>query len=268
MTNYFIKTDKGHYGPVTGQLLRKLRIKRNTLLWYNDSASWQKAEDIEELKDCFKNTPPLLATDSPATFRHAYLRNKVFGLLLAKFSKPSLLISVSLTVVIAVFLWLRFQPNKFGEDEAVKIHRYFNSQQINYQIQQKAEQSKIREQQEYERLHPEIREEREKFMRDNNINDPFVNLGVVPIAPAASIPYEYVDGFWDYCRNAEGKVFLNINNIESSFESRKAHLIERIIRISVIALFCSFATVLGILLYNDRAGNRRHKEKLEIAESK
>lgn len=247
MRAYFIKTDKGHLGPISIDLLRLLPIKRETLLWRNGTASWQKAEDTEDLKDYFKNTPPSLETGFNGAFKHSYLKTKVLGLLLARFSKLSLLISILATALIAGFLWLRFQPNKFGETEADKIYQYFNSQQLKYQAQQMAEQAEIRRQQEYERLHPEIREERERFKK--GIKNPFENLGIVPIGPGASIPYEFVDGFWDYCGDADGKVFLNLNNIQSSFDSRSSYLKWRIFKVSGNLFLASFIILITCLTY-------------------
>lgn len=76
-----------------------------------------------------------------------------------------------------------------------------------------------------------------------------------------SIPYEYIDGFWNYCGNADGKVFLNLTNIEESFKSRKTYLTERIIKTSIVPFLIAYIIIIGFLFYNFR----KKKNSLNIS---
>ncbi len=253
MNAYFIKTDKQQYGPLTLEMLKAIPIYRNTILWRKGISEWQKAEDIPELQSIFTNAPPSM--DGISLHRHSYIRRKVIFYRLTKGTKPALMVSVILTIVTAALLWLVFKPNKFDETAVNRINQYFNGQQLKYQAQRIADESEMKKWQEYERQHPEVAQERKRLTE--GIDNPFKDVGVVPIAPGASIPYEYVDGFWDYCRNADGEVFLNLTDVKASFESRSSYLINKIAKISMLSFLLFFTIITIFLYYKQGLANRK-----------
>lgn len=245
MNAYFIKTDKKQYGPLTLEMLKVLPIYRDTMLWRKGVDEWQKAEEFPELQSIFTNAPPSFGGTS--LHRHSYIQRKIIFYRLTKAAKPSFIISVILTIVTAAILWLTFKPNKFGAAEVERITKYFSEQQIKFQAQQMADEAEMRKWQEYEKQHPEVEQERKRLTE--GINNPFKDVGIVPIGPGASIPYEYVDGFWDYCKNADGEVFLNLTDIKSSFDSRSSYLTKKVVKISVYSFLIFFAIILTFLYY-------------------
>lgn len=245
MNAYYIKTDKKLCGPLTLEMLKALPIYRDTMLWRKGVNEWQKAEEFPELQSIFTNAPPSLGNIS--LHRHSYIQKKIIFYKLIKAAKPSFIVSLILTIVTAAILWLTFKPNKFGEEEVGRITQYFREQQLKFQAQQIADEAEMRKWQEYERQHPEIEQERKRLTE--GINNPFKDVGIVPIGPGASIPYEYVDGFWDYCKNANGEVFLNLTDIKSSFDSRSSFLTNKIIRISLFSFLIFFVTILILFYY-------------------
>lgn len=245
MTTYFIETDNKQYGPVTLEMLKSIPIYRNTMLWKKGMAEWQKAEDFPELKSIFMDAPP--STSDINSHRLSYIKRRILLYKLGKCAKPASVVSVILTIVTAVLLWLTFQPNKFGEPEVKRINQYFSEQQLKYQAQQMADEAEMKKWQEYERQHPEVVQERVRLTE--GISNPFKDVGIVPIAPGASIPYEYVNGFWDYCRNADGEVFLNLTDIKTSFESRSSYLIKKIVKIAGVSFLVIFMTIALFLYY-------------------
>ncbi|MBI1341801.1 MAG: DUF4339 domain-containing protein [Terrimonas sp.] len=253
MNAYFIKTDKKQYGPLTLEMLKSLSIHRDTMLWRKGMNEWQKAEEFPELQSIFTDVPPNL--DGTSFHRHSYIKKKILLFRLAKCVKPALIASVILTILTAVVLWLTFKPNKFGEAEVERINQYFREQQLKFQAQQMADEAEMRKWKEYERQHPEVEQERKRLTE--GINNPFKDVGVVPIGPGASIPYEYVDGFWDYCKNADGEVFLNLTDIKSSFDSRSSYLTKKIVKICVFSFLIFFATILAFLYYKHGLVNRK-----------
>lgn len=253
MNAYFIKTDKKQYGPLTLEMLKSLPIYRDTMLWRKGMNEWQKAEEFPELQSIFTNVPPSFGDTS--LHHHSYIQRKVIFYRLTKAAKPSFIISTILAIVIATILWFTFKPNKFGEEDVKRIAHYFNEQQLKFHAQQMADEAEIRKWQEYERQHPEVEQERKKLTE--GINNPFKDVGVVPIGPGASIPYEYLDGFWDYCKNADGEVFLNLTDIKSSFDSRSSYLTNKIIKISGFSFLIFFATILTFLYYKNGMAYKR-----------
>lgn len=253
MNTYFIKTDKKQYGPLTIQMLKILPIYRDTMLWRKGMNEWQKAEAFPELQSIFTNAPPSLGGTS--FYHHSYVQRKVVLYRLTKAAKPSFIISIILAIVAATILWFTFKPNKFGEEDVNRIAQYFSEQQLKFQAQQMADEAEMRKWREYERQHPEVEQERKRLTE--GINNPFKDVGVVPIGPGASIPYEYVDGFWDYCKNADGDVFLNLTDIKASFDSRRSYLTKKVIKISVFSSLIFFATILIFLYYKHGMVNKK-----------
>lgn len=242
---YFIKTDKGQFGPVTLEMVKTVSINRDTMLWKSGTDSWQRAEDFQELKSFFANQPP--SSGNASLLQHSYVRKKILLLRLAKSAKPALVVSIILTIATAAFLWFRFQPNKFGQDEIDKINNYLNAQRTQLNLNQEVVNETPEEKKKREELW-------EFFLKD--AEDPFKNQGIVPAAPATSIPYEYLEGFWDYCSGSNGKVYLNINNLKASFESRKTYLVSKVITISIIVLLATFLCIGSLMYYRNTAKNR------------
>lgn len=109
----------------------------------------------------------------------------------------------------------------------------------------------------YDKLSPEIKlqkeVERQEFLElylKHVGSNPFQDVAIVPVGPAAVLPYKYIDGFWDYCSDSDEKVFLNLSNISDSFESRREFLTEKAILISAFAFFISFGLITGGLFFN------------------
>lgn len=57
MEYYYLK-NRFRYGPVKFEDLKSKDIKKDTLVWYEGLKDWTKAEEIKELKELFKVTPP------------------------------------------------------------------------------------------------------------------------------------------------------------------------------------------------------------------
>ncbi|MCX8533980.1 RDD family protein [Chryseobacterium luquanense] len=55
---YFIHDGIGKKGPYTLEELRKLEIKRYTLIWHGALNNWTEADKLYELKSLFEATPP------------------------------------------------------------------------------------------------------------------------------------------------------------------------------------------------------------------
>ena len=262
MITYFIKTEKGHYGPIEISVIKKLSLKRNEMLWNNNLDQWITAENLPDLKESFHNTPPLLSHELNPPIKENELKRKIFQILAIRFLSKSFLFSLIILVVTFMGSYLLFQPNKFGENEINEINKYYDSQRRIYEQEQAKENAGIRaEKEEYDRLsetdkkakETSSREFWELFLKTNGL-DPFENAGIVPSGPAAVLPNNYVDGFWDYYSGSDGQVFLNLTNIPASFESRRIFLIEKATAISVSSFFLSFVIVTGFLflIYNKK----------------
>lgn len=242
---YFIKTDNGQFGPITFEMVKSVSINRNTMLWKSGTESWQRAEDFQELKTFFEGHPP--SNGFEPLLKLSVVKRRVLAFRIKKSTKPALVISIILTIVTAAFLWFRFQPNKFGTDRIEKINNYLSAQRNQYNLNQE----EVNET-------PEEKKKREElwkfFLKD--AENPFKNQGIVPAAPAASIPYELLDGFWDYCSHSNGKVYLNINNLKASFESRKNYLVTQVIKISGLVLLVSLIGIATLLFFRSSIPSR------------
>jgi len=58
MKPYFIYIDGQQVGPLNFDELRERKINRETLVWMEGKADWQKADTFEELQELFKKIPP------------------------------------------------------------------------------------------------------------------------------------------------------------------------------------------------------------------
>ncbi|MEL1243315.1 GYF domain-containing protein [Flavobacterium sp. DGU11] len=58
MKQYYIHIENEQIGPLNFDELKAKNIKRDTMVWYEGLADWQKAGDVEELQSLFKAVPP------------------------------------------------------------------------------------------------------------------------------------------------------------------------------------------------------------------
>ena len=100
-TRYFYLSGDQQMGPFTHDELKNQHINRETLVWYDGIPDWEKASNIESLKDIFMTPPPIPKKDqkeSDATSNHTqHQTNK-------KKSKTFRLILGILLVVAAIFI--------------------------------------------------------------------------------------------------------------------------------------------------------------------
>lgn len=162
-----------------------------------------------------------------------------------RYLKISFSISLFISILLGIILWNIFKPNKFDQSDVNRINEYIRKEHEKYLQEEREEKSKNKEAREFDKLHPELVEWQKKFIKETP--NPFGNKTLISVNPAASIPSEYVYGFWDYCRDSDGDVFLNLSNVQSSFDSRNIYLKGRIFRISLptfILLLIAIATYL------------------------
>lgn len=76
MIIFFIKTNNGNYGPVEINVIKKLQLNRNALLWNKNLNSWTNAENIPELEDHFRHIPPLINTESNLAYKENEIKKK------------------------------------------------------------------------------------------------------------------------------------------------------------------------------------------------
>jgi len=58
MKKYFLHDGKEQQGPYDLNELKEKKISKETQIWYEGLESWTKADNIDELKDIFKDVPP------------------------------------------------------------------------------------------------------------------------------------------------------------------------------------------------------------------
>ena len=64
--NYYYAKNEEKIGPLTLGELKKIDIKKDTLVWYEGLKDWTKAGEIKELKELFKVIPPPIPPPPPA----------------------------------------------------------------------------------------------------------------------------------------------------------------------------------------------------------
>lgn len=242
---YHIQTDKGSYGPINISILKKIGLKRDSMIWNQESKNWLKAEELPELKPLFQNLPASL-NNAESVFKYGQIKSKIALATFFDKIKAPIIISLFIALLSFPLLWAIYKPNKFTEDDITKIERYWDELKRKNDIEFKAEVDKIgkREEEEYLRLHPgdmegvlklnaaHILSHRHTWEEVYGVGN---NGAIVPAGPGASIDYSYYDGFWDYCSKNSG-VILDITNPRKSFDSRRGHLISKAIQNSIIAL--------------------------------
>jgi hypothetical protein len=66
MRNYYIHIGSEQEGPFSLEILKEKKIPKNTAIWYEGLGEWTTADQLEELKDFFKEaTPPPFKANVP-----------------------------------------------------------------------------------------------------------------------------------------------------------------------------------------------------------
>ena len=264
---YFIETDKGSLRVLGTVLLKKLPLLRHTKIWNKDLVEWKNAEDLDELKEVFEDRPPNLKYSPQLPIKQKELAKIIRRVLGFRFSKLSFLLSLLGSLILAATLYVLYQPNKFGDDAIYSINFYLDQQRQKAIYEQQKEERRIKaEKEELGRKSNSITGNegtlQELYLKTTGEN-PFENMAIVSIAPAATLPYEYVPDFWDYCEGSQD-VFLNVSNISGSFESRKNYLQKKLVLIASFAFIAIFTLsfICQIYLYNRSLSrfNYNHKQ--------
>lgn len=239
---FHIQTDKGSYGPINISTLKRIGLKRDSMIWNQENKNWLKAEELPELKPLFENRPASL-DKIESVFKYGQIKSKIALTTFFDNIKAPLIISFFIAVLSFPIFWIIYKPNKFTQDDITKIERYWDDVRSKRDLEFKKEVDKIgdREAEQYLRLHPndiegEMKIRAEHIFSHRHSWDEIYgsnNNGIVPIGPGASIDYSYYDGFWDYCGKNSG-VILDITNPRKSFDSRKEYLISKAIRNSLL----------------------------------
>lgn len=108
MRKYFIHDGQVKKGPFNLEELKGLKLKKETLVWYEGLKEWIKAADLEDLNDYFveKIIPPALPKTSEID---TVLRNKILSSFddaaetySEQSQKKSLLLPIIITIVIVI----------------------------------------------------------------------------------------------------------------------------------------------------------------------
>ena len=141
MKKYYLHQDGKEVGPFTIEELQAKGINKNTMVWYKNLESWQKASSIEELKDILDVIPPPLQQPIKES---------------SSISKSKLLIATSVILVLSITLVLLKQQSS-QDDLKEKIEE----QSIKIKEQEKIENSRV----EKERIR-KAKEEKERKIAD------------------------------------------------------------------------------------------------------
>lgn len=64
MKKYYIVLDGQQKGPYSLQELKLLKISKDTLVWHSGLDNWMEVNELEELSEIFRSTPPPIPTQS------------------------------------------------------------------------------------------------------------------------------------------------------------------------------------------------------------
>jgi hypothetical protein len=64
MKQYFYSDGKEQFGPISFEELKDKNITAETLIWFEGLEEWISAKHVQEIKEFFEVTPPLLSTDN------------------------------------------------------------------------------------------------------------------------------------------------------------------------------------------------------------
>jgi len=157
MKHYHIYIDNKQKGPFSLEELKEQKITNQTLVWFEGQIDWQKASEIEELKEIFKKVPPPIKaftqtppipeneTSKPILENEEDSVSKILGI-----NKSTFLIFATIIVIIIVAFTYYQNYNKERIEQinsATEVH----NQQI--ELQQKEideQQARIAEQEQIE----------------------------------------------------------------------------------------------------------------------
>jgi hypothetical protein len=262
---YHIQTDKGSFGPINISILKKIGLKRDSMIWNQESKDWVKADELPELRLLFQNLPVSL-DKKESVFEYGQIKSKIALTAFFHNIKSPLIISFFIALLSFPIFWLIYKPYKFGDDDITKIEKHWDDVRQKSDNEFKTEVDKIGKQEEenYLRLHPGDMEGVLKLNAEHIFSHKHTwdevygskNGAIVPVGPGANIDYSYYDGFWDYSGKNSG-VILDITNPRKSFESRKGYLISKTIKNSLLA-FSATLILLTLFAYLTSTP-KRHK---------
>lgn len=161
MKHYYYVIDEVQRGPVSFNELKKIKISKQTMVWYEGLTNWAEAGDLEELVDLWITIPPPLKKKLPVytTTRNTKAKSFVLD------NRSKALVGGFLAIIVLVIFF------SFSNRETTVLHQQtrantqmLNEQQriIDEQNQKIAEQERI----ERERLDQKQREERQKVINE------------------------------------------------------------------------------------------------------
>lgn len=96
-THYFYLSGDQQMGPFTHDELKNQHINRDTLVWYDGIHDWEKASNIEALRDVFITPPPIPKKDNKTKAQFQPQTNKKKG------KTAGLVLGLLLVVAVIIF---------------------------------------------------------------------------------------------------------------------------------------------------------------------
>jgi hypothetical protein len=252
-TEWYILTDSGQFGPISGKQMKKIPLRRQFQVWSEGMVDWMSVNDVPAFSQFVSNLPPDSALNQAKFPAKHEIRSLVFKTRLQVSVRRSLLISLVLTISFALVLFILFRPYKFDESYREKIVAYNLEQKYRVESQRIRDESEKIEQLETlrrvnEMQNGEIPTSELKVPADVNFGEknPFDNLGIVSMGSAEVVPSELIPGFWNYCSGSNSHVYFRLGDIDGSFRSREKYLLSKILSLSFAVFGLS---VLSSFLY-------------------
>lgn len=112
MKKYHYSDGQSQFGPLSLDELKALPIQRDTFVWFEGLENWTKADEIEELREFFKSTPPPFTrsesippplNQNPVneTQQNSKLKKSSF------FAKPIVIVAMSLVAIVVVLVVIK-----------------------------------------------------------------------------------------------------------------------------------------------------------------
>lgn len=160
MKQYYYVIDEVQRGPVSFNELKKIKISKQTMVWYEGLSNWAEAGDLEELVDLWVSIPPPLRKEPPVYIppqnpTRSYALNNLSKVVLGGFLA---------VIVLVVFFSFSGRETTVLLQETTANSQMLQEQQrlLEEQNQKIAEQERI----ERERLEQKQREERQKVINE------------------------------------------------------------------------------------------------------
>lgn len=187
MKQYYISINNEQIGPLTFDELKEKKISSVTLVWFEGQTDWEKASEIDELKDLLKSIPPPINTFSqvPPLPRNESQKSikdgedepfKIMGL-----SKNIFYTVLTLMLITIVIIVLNSFQNKAEQLQQINNETETHNQQL--ELQQKEideQQARIAEQEkiEAERITREKKQAKENRLSEitNRLTISYKNL--------------------------------------------------------------------------------------------